>query len=167
MSVRLAKKHLDQLTLFAGGFPAPISRWPEAARGWLERNQDCGLSYGRFLRKLDRESASLKMSLAFYPLTEDGTLPSSFAGWGNCGIMSLGQSWTHNGLEWRKDAAVCSLSEVLEMDVQPKYFLSPRACQGILKRSGRRGKRLPPSLQAALEQVAQQAPEVKANSASS
>jgi hypothetical protein len=59
------------------------------------------------------------------------------------------------GSEWPSDAVVCSLSLVLETDVDPKYFLSPKACAGILARAERRGRRLPPSLRAALERVAQ------------
>lgn len=38
--------------------------------------------------------------------------------------------------------------------IQPKYYLSPRACEGILRRAERRGKKLPEPLRAALESVA-------------
>jgi len=47
-----------------------------------------------------------------------------------------------------------SLSEVLESEVLTKYFLSPKACLGILRRAEKRGKELPKSLYAALQQVA-------------
>lgn len=43
------------------------------------------------------------------------------------------------------------LSEVLEPSPDTKYFLSARACQGILNRANRRGKQLPKELQTALE----------------
>ena len=49
-----------------------------------------------------------------------------------------------------------SLSAILESEVGAKYCLSPKACRGILRRSEKRGKSLPPSLRLALEQVAQQ-----------
>lgn len=53
------------------------------------------------------------------------------------------------------DAAACSLSSVLETaPIPPRYFLSPQACAGILRRAARRKKTLPPQLQAALESVA-------------
>lgn len=42
------------------------------------------------------------------------------------------------------------LSEILEENADPKYRLSARACQGILNRAERRGKELPPELEAAL-----------------
>jgi hypothetical protein len=50
---------------------------------------------------------------------------------------------------------VCSLSAVLETsDVPHKYFLSQKACAGIIRRAERRGKELPTMLRRALEQVA-------------
>jgi hypothetical protein len=50
---------------------------------------------------------------------------------------------------------VASLSEVLETGTLPqKYCLSAKACNGILKRAERRGKKLPQMLRDALEQVA-------------
>jgi hypothetical protein len=64
---------------------------------------------------------------------------------------------TLNSSEWPKDADVCSLSDTLETgDVPQRFFLSEKACQGILRRAEKRGKKLPPLLQAALESVAKQ-----------
>ena len=46
------------------------------------------------------------------------------------------------------------LSQILEDNPHPKYSLSPKACQGILNRAGKRGKELPKILHDALmEQV--------------
>lgn len=42
------------------------------------------------------------------------------------------------------------LSEILEQNVDEKYNLSPKACQGILNRAARRGKELPKALLDAL-----------------
>ena len=47
------------------------------------------------------------------------------------------------------------LSEILEVQVPPKYYLSQRACLGILRRAAARGKKLPPLLKKALEQQAE------------
>jgi hypothetical protein len=53
-----------------------------------------------------------------------------------------------------------NLSEILESGpVHPKYFLSAKACSGILRRAERRGKKLPSMLLRALEQVAAGVPE--------
>jgi site-specific DNA-cytosine methylase len=54
-----------------------------------------------------------------------------------------------------KDEGVCSLSDILETgDVPQRYFLSAKACSGILRRADKRGKELPPQLAAALQAVA-------------
>lgn len=47
-----------------------------------------------------------------------------------------------------------TLSEILESNVSERYFLSPKACRGILRRAEKRGKELPTTLRRALEQVA-------------
>ena len=51
----------------------------------------------------------------------------------------------------RKEENVYSLSQILEEEPHPKYYLTKRACLGILRRSSERGKELPPQLKAALE----------------
>lgn len=51
-----------------------------------------------------------------------------------------------------------SLSEVLEPSVPARFFLSPRACQGILRRAAKRERALPDDLRTALERVASRAP---------
>jgi hypothetical protein len=49
---------------------------------------------------------------------------------------------------------VCSLSDILEESPDPKFSLSAKACQGILRRAEKRGRELPHSLRVALEAVA-------------
>jgi len=71
------------------------------------------------------------------------------------GEPPLGESSMPNISDWPNGAAVCSLSHVLETGPIPaKYFLSAKACNGILRRAARRGKALPAMLREALEQVA-------------
>lgn len=63
-----------------------------------------------------------------------------------------GECWTLSSSVWPNDASVCSLSSTLETgDVPPRYFLSAKACAGIISRAERRGKALPEELLAALE----------------
>ena len=47
-----------------------------------------------------------------------------------------------------------TLSQILQTDVPEKYYLSPKACQGILRRAAARGKELPEMLKTALEKQA-------------
>ena len=88
--------------------------------------------------------------------TEDGRLAPSSGRWGNWGMGGPTESWTRSGSEWPSDAVVCSLSHVLEamQDVPQRFYLSQKACAGILRRAEKRGKDLPELLSQALRQVA-------------
>ena len=71
-------------------------------------------------------------------------------------LKSHGGYWTHN-IGGSPNAVVESfLSRILQPteDVPEKYYLSPRACQGILRRAKERGKELPEELRIALERQA-------------
>ena len=74
--------------------------------------------------------------------------------WWNCQTVTLrGASSTLNIGECPNVDAESSLSRILEprQDVRAKYYLSPKACEGILRRARERGKELPPELKEALE----------------
>ena len=148
----------QQLTLFVEDSPAKTCPLPESGRDWLESEAGFGLSSIALLQNLSQSGLLSRTSLAFYPQTEEPTSLSSFAGWSNAGMASPGGYSTLSISEWPNAAAVCSLSEVLEMDVPQKYFLSAKACLGILQRAERRGKELPGLLERALTAVASQEP---------
>lgn len=61
-----------------------------------------------------------------------------------------GDSSTLNTGEYPNAEKESLLSWILEDNVPQKYYLSARACQGILTRASRRGKKLPELLEAAL-----------------
>ena len=63
-----------------------------------------------------------------------------------------GESSTLNtGPAPRKDGVVSSLSQILQDDPPLKYYLTQKACLGILRRASERGKELPEKLKRALE----------------
>lgn len=77
----------------------------------------------------------------------------------------LGASWemvsalpggymTPRGGEFHSEGVECTLSQILDLNAPEKYFLSRKACSGILRRAERRGKTLPSMLQDALKEVA-------------
>ena len=70
-------------------------------------------------------------------------------------LISLGACTTPNISEQHSGAGVCSLSQILEEEVPGKYFLSPKACAGILRRAEFLGRELPPLLSEALEKQAE------------
>ena len=61
-----------------------------------------------------------------------------------------GVSLTRNIGEFPSEENVSSLSQILQEGVPEKYYLSPKACQGILRRASVRGKKLPAVLEKAL-----------------
>jgi L-rhamnose mutarotase len=72
-------------------------------------------------------------------------------------LAALARHGWQNYSLFLKDDGVCSLSDILETgDVPQRYYLSAKACQGILRRAGNRGKELPSALKMGLEMVAGQ-----------
>ncbi len=53
--------------------------------------------------------------------------------------------------EHRRGVGESRLSQILEVTAHPRFYLSARACQGILNRADKRGKALPEILRKALE----------------
>ena len=72
--------------------------------------------------------------------------------------------WIHNTTDWlsvAEGSSVCSLASILEPQVDRKYYLSARACAGILRRAKKRGKTVPAPLMRALEAVTKTTPTKK------
>lgn len=98
-----------------------------------------------------------------FPRTTEETSRSLWPHLLSSGMAAHGEFWTRSIPEWtngpwqsRNDAGVSGLSAWLMPTsmVPPKYFLSRKACLGILARSERRGRPLPPALEAALRRQA-------------
>lgn len=93
--------------------------------------------------------------------TVDDLSENVLANIGNSGFMSKNFIVTMKSPEWNAglpeedieslghnvrdlyDGDVCGLSDILQDIVDEKYYLSWRACWGILNRAGKRGKKLP------------------------
>lgn len=80
----------------------------------------------------------------------DGATP--VASWATVTVLP-GVSMTLNFGESPSVVKESSLSQILEENAPEKYYLSARACEGILRRAMKRGKELPQMLQEALEEV--------------
>lgn len=66
---------------------------------------------------------------------------------------SLGERLMLNTGEYPNVVVESTLSQILEANAPTKYYLSARACQGILNRAERRGKKLPQMLEDALREA--------------
>jgi hypothetical protein len=164
----------NQLTFFAGDGPVKTSRWLDSVLDWLESDPVFSMrSFALLVQSLPAGFSS-KTSLDFVRLGPH--LNHRVAIWGldpngrpkrkaicNRSYMRLsnsGMAWpggvlTLNTTLWPSDGSVCSLSDVLETGPVPqKFFLSPKACRGILRRAEKRGRALPGQLEKALEAVA-------------
>ena len=71
------------------------------------------------------------------------------ASWEMGGLL-LGEYTMHSFGECPKEENASLLSQILEVTPHPKYSLSARACQGILNRAEKRGKKLPELLEKTL-----------------
>lgn len=66
----------------------------------------------------------------------------------------VGESLMLNTGECPNEERESTLSQILQANVPTKYYLSQKACLGILRRASARGKQLPQMLRIALEQQA-------------
>lgn len=149
----------DQLTFWWAELPANPSPSQDCGADSPTHAVDSCLPTLRSLGVYGLDGLSGKMSLVSCHQTEDGILVPSSGRWGTWGMGGPTGCWTLNGAEHtgipvpsRSDGGVSSLSDVLETGpLPPRFFLSAKACSGILRRAERRGKELPLMLKAALE----------------
>lgn len=96
--------------------------------------------------------SSGRKSPLFLSLRMDGRQPGASAEWviAESPFPSLGEYTMLSFGESPREENASRLSQILVDSPHPKYSLSARACQGILNRAERRGKKLPEVLEQAL-----------------
>ena len=124
-----------QLTLFGKTSPEPSA-------ATKERTSESSS------RSLSKSSSREPLCLRF--LREDGPTPIITAV--TDGALRTAFSTLNTG-ESPSVAVESTLSSILEENAPEKYYLSAKACEGILRRAERRGKQLPEMLKTALEQM--------------
>lgn len=141
----------DQLTFSWAEPPASLSASQGSEAGLPTHAVASRSLIYRWLTTIARDGSSGKMSPVSFHQTEGETLEPSSGGWLTSGISSRGESWMLNTLEFHSGVVESSLSDILETgEVPQKFFLSPKACKGILRRAKNRGKTLPEALETAL-----------------
>lgn len=134
-----------------------------------ERERDCQAHVARSFTSLqesctsfDPLGSSSRMFPDFSVVTTDETLrKSSGFSWSSAGMGFNGVCLTASFSESPRDAAVCSLSDVLESHAPQRFFLSQKAAQGILRRAQKRGRTLPERLMTALQVLTGQTHQAK------
>ncbi len=134
--------------------PVKTYPWRETALAWLESKAVSGLSLFGWSPRFGLLGSSSKMSLASYLRTEVETSRSSSTVYPTSGMAWRGGYWIASTSECPSDAVGSTLSGVLEPHAHPRFYLSPRAASGILRRAEKRGRALPALLYQALAAVA-------------
>jgi hypothetical protein len=138
----------------AEGSPAKTSQLQENEPALPGKEVDSSMKQPESLTLFSEteDGSSLRMFPDCFPATEALTSGSFSRRWPSSGFTTLpGELWTadtsgcHSG-----GAASSSLPGVLEATVPERFYLSPKAAAGILRRAEKRGKALPPALDKAL-----------------
>lgn len=119
----------------------------QSGKTFLEHIQATGAKISESFSKSSRELRT--MGLQYLDLLRTSGLGTD-ASWETVGALP-GEQWMPNTGESPNVAAASTLSQILQEDAPQKYYLSAKACEGILRRAEKRGKALPPMLKEALE----------------
>jgi hypothetical protein len=145
----------EQSTFWSEEHLVKISQSPGSEQEWTEIVVNSPLSSLDLLRDSGPDGWSGRTFPVCCRLTTDERLEPFSEYWGNSGMGSLTEFLTLNTAEFHSEGVGCSLSDILETgDVPQRYYLSAKACRGILRRAEKRGKELPGQLRVALESVA-------------
>ena len=155
------QSNAEQSTFWSEELPAKHSVSQDSAKDSTIHEEILHSHFLHWLTTYGLNTSSGKMSPVCCRRAEDGILVVSSGRWSNSGMGSLTESWTLNSSEGQEQClngvGESSLSRVLETGELPqKFYLSPKACQGILRRATKRGKALPPMLEQALRQAAKE-----------
>lgn len=133
---------------------AKMSRLQVEGLALRESELDSFITLRESCESFDPLGLSSKMFPDYSVRTRAETLQkSSGFSWSGAGMGFRGVCSTRNFSVSPNVANVSSLSEVLEDHVPQRFYLSPRACRGVLRRAEKRKRTLLSRLQAALEFV--------------
>ena len=145
-----------QLDFWSGELPANNSQSQDCGKDLMTQEATLHSPMLEFLTSLDPSGAYGKMCRVSSVQDQEGILVHSSGRWSNSGMGSPTECLMLKTSESHKDAEGCLLSDVLETgNLPPRFFLSPKACLGILRRAKTRSKKLPNMLEEALQQSAQ------------
>ena len=131
--------------------------WQEWGRdlGFEGASLDCFTNLCGSFEDAAQEQLSSKTCTAFSLAMEDETSQSYSRRWTNSGMVLRGVCLTAKTLESPSNADASTLLPYMEIgEIPEKYFLSPNAAIGILRRVDQMGRNLPPSFRQSLEILA-------------
>lgn len=140
--VRIVKEMRNATKLRANAVRPRFMVW-ENVFGALSTNG------GEDFRKVLEEICKIKDAGAYVPKPYGGGGEKAGASW-ETGIQSLGEFSMQSFGECPNVVVVSRLSQILQDEVPPKYYLSAVACKGILRRAEKRGVEIKPVLKEVL-----------------
>lgn len=142
---------MGQLTFSLEAHHARLSPSPDDERDWMIHVVTWPSNFFSLLADSAPVGWFGRTSPEFLATTPERLSPPSSGSWSNAGMASPTESSTLSLRESPRDAVASSLSAILETgDHLSRYFLSARACKGILARAEKQGRRLPSLLESAL-----------------
>ena len=151
----------DSIGLLVGGTPCQSFSVAGLRKGLDDPRGNLALTYVGILDKFRPKWCVWENVPGVLSSGGGEILAASSVRWANSGMGGATGCLMLKTSESHKGAEECLLSDVLEVgDLPQKYYLSPKACQGILRRAEARGKKLPPMLESALNSVAHSQQEI-------
>lgn len=141
-------------TCLSVGSPAKTCPLPGSVRVYTENEAVCSSSLFALHPNYVPPGWLSKTYPDYCRVTKGAISQSSSFHWKTQGIGAHGEYWTRNGSESPNDAVVSSLSDILMRDVPERFYLSPKAATGILRRCAKRRRTLPEALRHALTRLA-------------
>ena len=139
---------MSQLTFLLEERPANLSVSLASEEDYLISVVTSPLNFAEYLLQNSPNGLCGKMCREYSAAQAGPILKPSSLPFSNAGIVAPGVFWTHSIMECHNDADVCLLLDILETtgDHLMRYYLSEKACKGILRRAQKRGKELPERL---------------------
>ena len=157
--MRLESNSLGGLTYCAEVSPAKTFPLPASAPGSPESDPVSSGSSCGWPDNCPLDGCCLRTFQGFLARIGDATSGRSSRDWKTAGITGPTGYWTASISESPSVAVACSLSAIVEPKCPLRFFLSPRAARGILRRAKKRGRELPMPLRRALEDLSSAAVE--------
>jgi len=154
MSKKRTPETLPESTSSAEASPARTSASPDAGLAFTAPEAGCSSSLPESWARYVQRGFSWRMFPGFYPRTGETISASSSTPFRGSGMAWRGEYLTADTSESPSGAVGSTLSDILETSVPRRFYLSPRAAAGILRRAERRGRELPTALREALEALA-------------
>jgi hypothetical protein len=146
---------MDQLTFLSEEPPVSPSASQDSEADWMTTVVTWHSNIFDLLNERGPYGWYGRTSPASCQTTTEGTLVPFSGAWSNSGMGSPIECLTLNTSEFHNGADASLLSDILQDSgsIQQRYFLSAKACAGILRRTEKGGRTLPQPLRKALEEI--------------